>query len=152
VFSPLTAARVLCALVVRPLTDPERCARLSLRRDQGSLTLDRVLGRLVAATWGAPPESDERLAALRRVGQRVVLDGLLDLAAEPTASPEVRAAAFARLSALRRSVHLRHATEPAAEAHLRAAERDLDEAFEHPASRHTRALAPPPPPGRPIGN
>jgi hypothetical protein len=85
------------------------------------------------------------------VAQRVTLDGLLDLAAEPNASPEVRAAAFARLSSLRRSIHLRHATDPATEAHLRTAERDLDEAFEHPSTRRARPLAPPAPPGRPIG-
>ncbi|MFI5372162.1 MAG: hypothetical protein ACHQ52_11440, partial [Candidatus Eisenbacteria bacterium] len=123
-----------------------------LRHEPGAPTLDMVLGRLVAATWGAPAEPDARLAALRRVGQRVVLDGLLDLAAEPSASPEVRAAAFARLATLRKSVRLRHASEPAAEAHLRAAERDLDEALDQPATRHTRSLSPPPPPGRPIGN
>jgi hypothetical protein len=151
VFSPLSAARVLAALVIRPLTDPERGARLALRHEPGALTLDAVLGRLVAATWGATPEKSSRLAALQRVTQRVALDGLLDLAAEPGASAEVRAAAFARLSSLRKKIQLQHATDPAAEAHLRAAERDLDEAFEHPESRHTRPLAPPAPPGRPIG-
>jgi Met-zincin/Domain of unknown function (DUF5117) len=151
VFSPLSAARVLAALVIRPLTDPEHAARLTLRSDTGALTLDAVLGRLVSATWGAAPEKSPRLAALQRVTQRVALDGLLDLAAEPAASPEVRAAALARLASLRKQVHLRHATDPAAEAHLRAAERDLDDAFEHPSTRRTRPLAPPAPPGRPIG-
>jgi hypothetical protein len=64
----------------------------------------------------------------------------------------VRAAAFARLSALRRELKLRHATEPAAEAHLRDAERDLAETLDRPETRHPRALSAPAPPGRPIGN
>jgi hypothetical protein len=76
VFSPLSAARVLSALVIRPLTDPERGARLALRHETGALTLDAVLGRLVAATWGAPAERNPRLAALQRVTQRAALSGL----------------------------------------------------------------------------
>ncbi len=151
VFSALAAARVLCSLVVRPLTDPERCAALSLRTGSGTLTLDAVLARLVAVTWEAPAPSTARLAALQRVSQRVVLDALLDLAARPEASPEVRAAAYARLTALRRMVAGRHATEPAAEAHLRDAERDLVEALDQPLARKPRPATPHAPPGRPIG-
>jgi len=152
VFSPLAVARVRCALVVRPLTDPEKCAALALRVGPGALTLDGVLRRLVSTTWGATPAANPRFAALQRVSQRVVLDGLLDLAARPEASPEARAAAFARMAALRRSLRLQRGTDPAAEAHLRAAERDLAETLDQPATRHPRALSSPAPPGRPIGN
>ncbi|HEX6737879.1 MAG TPA: zinc-dependent metalloprotease, partial [Vicinamibacteria bacterium] len=126
VTSPLSVARALAGLVVQPLLDPERAARLTLAAGPGALPFARVLERLVQATWQAPPET-ARWAALRRVAQRVVLDGMLDLAGRPEASPEVRAAVFAELARLRRSLALRHAVDRENEAHLRLAERDLAE-------------------------
>jgi hypothetical protein len=143
-------ARVLAGLVVQPLLDPERAARLSLASGREALTLSRVLDRLVQATWQAPPETP-RLSALRRLVQRVVLDGVLDLASRPEASPEVRAAVFAELSRLRRMLALRHAADREGEAHLRLAERDLVEFLDRPEARRARSRALPPPPGRPIG-
>src|SRR5262249_11692600 len=75
-FSLLPAARSLCGLVVFPLLEPERAARLTLASGDGALTLSAVLRRLVDATWGAKPDAAPRAAALRRVAQRAVLDGL----------------------------------------------------------------------------
>jgi hypothetical protein len=150
-FSPLTAARVLASLAVGPLLEPERAARLTLASGRDSLTLDAMIGRLVSATWGAAPDRASRLAALRRVAQRVVLDALLDLAARPEASPEVRAAVQARLVRLRTQLKARRSVDPAAEAHLRLAERDLKEFFDEPEVRKSRPARLPPPPGRPIG-
>jgi len=66
-FSPLTAARTLAGLVVAPLLDPERAARLTLDREPGAPTFEGVLHELVAETWGGGPDASPRLAALRRV-------------------------------------------------------------------------------------
>ena len=150
-FSPLTAARALVGLVVDPLLDPQRAARLTLATGRGALTFDAVLARLVASTWGAAPDPAPRLAAMRRVAQRGVLDGLLDLAARADLAPEVRAAASARLRSLERELRTRRSADPAAEAHIRQAERDIVEFFEQPETRKTRPRRIPPPPGRPIG-
>jgi hypothetical protein len=152
VFSLLTAARSLCGLVVGPLLDPERAARLTLATDDGALTLTGLLRRLVDATWGTAPDPAARHAALRRVAQRAVLDGLLDLAARKDAAPEVRAGTLAELSRLRGQLRLRHAANAAGEAHLRLAERDAAEFLDKP---ETRAVRPPKvaaPLGRPIGH
>jgi hypothetical protein len=149
-FSPLAAARALAGLVVTPLLDHERAARLTLASGPEALTLASMLERLVKVTWGAPTETAPGRAALRRVAQRVVLDGLLDLAARPDVSPEVRGATTARLIRLRRELHQRTSTNPAAEAHLRLAERDLADFLERPDARKLRPPAPAPP-GRPIG-
>ncbi len=148
-FSPLSAARSLAALVVNPLLDPERAARLSLVSGGDALDFDALLRRLVAATWGAPPDASSRLAALRRVGQRSVLEAMMALAANPAASPEVRATILARLTRLRADLKLRKGA-GAVEAHLRLAERDLSEFLDRPESRKAPAR-PPVPPGRPIG-
>ena len=146
-FSLLSAARSLAGLIVRPLLEPQRAARLTLPTPDGP-ALDDVIRRLASATWGAPPDASLRRAALRRVAQRVVLDALLDLAARPEASPEVRAAAHSALLRLRLSLHARISRDPATEAHLRLAERDLREYLEQP---EVRKQPPPAPPGRPIG-
>jgi hypothetical protein len=150
-FDRLTAARVLAALIVDPLLDPKRAARLTLAPGPDALTLEAMLRRLVAGSWGAKGDATARLAGLRRVAQREVLDALLELAARPEAAPEVRAAVFAQLSRLRADLRGRHAADSSAEAHLRLAEKDLSDFLERPESRKPRAPKPPPPPGRPIG-
>jgi hypothetical protein len=150
-FSLWTAARSLCGLVVGPLLEPERAARMTLASGDGALSLQGLLRRLVDATWAAGPDTAPRRGALRRVAQRAVLDGLLELAARKEAAPEVRAATIAELAHLRGQLRLRHAVDAPAEAHLRLAERDVAEFLDRP---ETRAVRPPrvaPPPGRPIG-
>ena len=150
-FSLWTAARVLTSLVVDPLLEPQRAARLTLAAGKDALTLDALLARLVAATWGVRADRSAREGALRRIAQRAVLDGLLDLAARTDAAPEVRGAVDAHLVRLRADLRSRHSPDPAAEAHLRLAERDLSEFLEHPEIRRSRPSRVPAPPGRPIG-
>ena len=150
-FSPYSAARVLVGLVVDPLLDPERAARLTLASTRGGLTLDALTARLVSATWGAAPDRSPRLAAMRRVAQRGVVDALLELASRTDTAPEVRAAAGARLRSLERDLKSRHSADPAGEAHLRQAERDILEFFDQPETRKTHPKKVAPPPGRPIG-
>jgi len=148
-FSPLSAARALAGLVVSPLLDPERAARLSLA-GADALDLDALLRRLVAATWDAPGDAAPRRAALRRISQRSVLEAMLALAAHPAASPEVRATTLAHLVKLRAALKLRSGPDAAANAHLRLCERDLQEFLERPEARKA-PQRPPAPPGRPIG-
>ncbi|HJW14747.1 MAG TPA: zinc-dependent metalloprotease [Thermoanaerobaculia bacterium] len=150
-FSLFTAARALVGLVVDPLLDPARAARLTLPSPRDALTLDGLISRLVAATWGAPADASPRKAALRRISQRGVLDAMMDLAASAEASPEARAVVHARLALLKTQLRGRHAADPAAEAHLRLAERDLAEFLEKPEVRKGRPQRPAAPPGRPIG-
>ena len=150
-FSPLTAARTLAGLIVEPLLDPARAARLTLDREPGAPRLDEVLKRLEDSTWGSPAPRTSRLAALRRVGEKAVLDSAFDLAANPSASPEARAAAWGELSRLRRRAAVPSA--PGDEEQFRAlAKRDLDEFFEKPEARKNRLPGPKAPPGRPIGS
>ncbi|HEY7510648.1 MAG TPA: zinc-dependent metalloprotease, partial [Vicinamibacteria bacterium] len=150
-FSPLSAARSLAGLIVHPLLDPARAARLTLARGADAVTLQAVERRLVSETWGALPDEAPRLAALRRVAQRVVLDALMDLAASAQASPEVRAVTIAELERLRRNLKMLRSADPAADAHLRLAERDLGEFLDEPLARRPRPPRVPAPPGRPIG-
>jgi len=150
-FSLWTAARSLAGLIVDPLLDPERAARLTLPAAREALTLDALLARLVLATWGAPPDPSPRRQALRRIAQREVLDAMMDLAARSETAAEVRAAVHSRLARLKTELRGRHSTDAATEAHLRLAEGDLTEFLEKPEVRRSRPPRPPAPPGRPIG-
>jgi hypothetical protein len=150
-FSALTAARTLAGLIVEPLLDSQRAARLTLGAGTDALTLDAVLARLTAATWGASADRAPRLASLRRVAQRVFLDAMMDLAVRPEASPEVHAAVTARLTKLRAELKLKKSADAATEAHLRLADRDLSEFLDKPETRKARPARPQLPPGRPIG-
>jgi hypothetical protein len=151
VFDRLTAARILAALIVDPLLEPARAARLTLASGVEALTLDGMIGRLLAATWGARPDPSERREGLRRVAQREVLDALMDLAAGPEASPETRAVVWSRLTRLRHQLRARQGADPAEEAHVRLAEKDLSEFLDRPEARKPRARRLDTPPGRPIG-
>jgi hypothetical protein len=150
-FSLWTAARSLVGLIVDPLLESGRAARLTLPAPREALTLEGLAGRLIGATWGAPPDVSPRKAALRRIAQRGVLDALMDLGARPDAAAEVRAVVFSRLTRLKTELRGRHSLDPATEAHLRLAEGDLTEFLEKPEVRKTRPPRPPAPPGRPIG-
>ncbi|MCM2257444.1 MAG: zinc-dependent metalloprotease [Vicinamibacteria bacterium] len=145
-FSPLAAARVLSGLIVRPLLEPQRAARLTLASEPGAPTLTTVLDRLVGATWGAAVPQRPALRPYLRVAQRVTLDALMELAAADEAAPEVRAVAYSRLERLRK----RLAAAPT-DAHEALALRDLAEFLDHPESRPARPAPLPVPPGRPIG-
>jgi hypothetical protein len=150
-FSPLSAARILTELIVRPLLDPQRAARLTLASGPQAVTLHHAIGRLVEVTWIAPMPASARHAALRRIAQRVVLDELMALAARADASPEARGTALLHLEDLQGTMRLRRATTPADAAHMSLAQRDLREFLERPEVRGARPAPLPPPPGRPIG-
>ncbi len=150
-FDRLTAARILSALIVDPLLAPPRAERLELAPGPDALTFDAVLARLVAATWNAKPDPTERLASLRRIASREVLDAMMDLAARPETSSSVRATVWSRLTRLRAALAARHPAGAAAEAHARLAERDLSEFLTKPEARKPRPRGLETPPGRPIG-
>jgi hypothetical protein len=83
VFDHLGAARSLATSVVRGLLAPERTARVVAfhDRDPGMPSLGSVVRTLVDRTWTSGPAGES--VALRRVVQRVALEELLRLAADP---------------------------------------------------------------------
>ncbi|MBA4156418.1 MAG: zinc-dependent metalloprotease [Gemmatimonadetes bacterium] len=135
-FDPVATAHSLAQEIVDGLLHPERSARLVSfhARNPVNPSLDEVLTVLVGATWGAPPVprggADAQDASLRRVAQRAALDGLLDLAGSPAATPEVRAVTVHHLQRLHDRL-TRSAAAPAAEqGHRAAAGRDIERFFE----------------------
>lgn len=101
-FDELSAARSLAQMIVDGVLQRERAARVVAfaPRAANLPTFGEVIDSLVAATWGRPAEASAKLAALRRVAQRAVADGLMALAADKNAAPDVRAIADLKLGEL----------------------------------------------------
>ena len=103
VFDELGAARTLSQMVVDGILQRERAARMVQysARTAGGFSLQEAIRTLVGATWNAPVSATGKLAAIQRVTQRAVADGLLQLAADKEASPDVRAVVDFEVARLR---------------------------------------------------
>jgi hypothetical protein len=102
-FDPLAAAASAAEVVVRLLLEPHRAARLVdfHRRDPALPGLSEVIATLEKKVFGAAPEETPRRAEIRRTVEDVVVTALIDLDANPEASPGVQTRAEAALEALR---------------------------------------------------
>jgi hypothetical protein len=151
-FDELGAARTLAQMIVDLVLQRERAARLVqfAARPGPQLTLASVIDTMIDATW-LPTRSAPKLAALQRVAQRAVTDRLILLAADSTASPEVRAIVQFKLAGLRAEARSRGATGAVADqAHWQAIARDITRWLD---DGEVPRLSPPllAPPGDPFG-
>jgi hypothetical protein len=143
-FDPVNLAHSFAQEVVDALLHPQRANRLAVQaaRDAQQLSLNEVLTALVNATW-ATPEPARTAAnptdpALRRVAQRAVLDGILDLAGARQATPGVRTMAEHHLQQLLQRVSAAPAGTAEERSHRATARRDIDRYFrgeDDPAAR-----------------
>ncbi len=101
-FDELGAARTLAQMIVDGILQRERAARVVAFQTRAAhpLTLGEVVDALTA-DWSAPDPAGPKLAALRRVAQRAVVDRMLLLAADKEAAPEVRSLVELKMSSLR---------------------------------------------------
>jgi len=129
VFDAPTAERTLAGLVVEPLFEPRRAARLASVRPEDGLTLGQVVDRVVQFSLGS---WHERVVP-------VVVQSLINLAASADATPEVRTVVLGRLIDLRGKL-----TDV-------ALARELSSFLDHPELYKPRGASPSAPPGRPIG-
>ncbi|HET9384364.1 MAG TPA: zinc-dependent metalloprotease [Gemmatimonadales bacterium] len=143
-FDPLALAHSFSQEVVDALLHPQRAARIVsfAARDRTNLSLNVVIAALTEGTWKAPLTAtrppDAMDLALRRVTQRAVLDGLLDLAGAPGATADVRATAARHLDELRRLMTAEPGASAEDRAHRAAARRDIDRYFDGRDNREAR--------------
>jgi hypothetical protein len=152
---PLGAAATAAEMVVAGLLQPERAARLVdlHRRDPAQPGLEPVLNALIDRTFPAGVTDPPRLGEIRRVVKRVVVDGMIGLAADPRAASGVRMRVNHRLAALRASLLSTEAADGATAALHAALAEDIRRHQERampPAE--LPAAAPEAPPGDPIGS
>lgn len=131
-FDPIAAAHSLAQEIVNGLLHPQRAARLVSfhARDASNPSLDEVIGALVDATWSGSSSSEEQGPELRRVAQRAVVDGLLDLAGSASATAGVRATAEHHLAALLRRTNVANGGSAADQGYRAAIRRDIERYFD----------------------
>ena len=126
-FDHLRAARILSALVLEPLLEPERAARLVAFADRqaGALSLPDLVQAMLARTWKAPRDADPKHRSLRRVTQRVALDAMMILGGDDGTTPEARAYVLDQIARLATEIAARKDEDALTDAHYRQAERDI---------------------------
>jgi hypothetical protein len=142
-FDHLRAARILSALVLEPLLEPERAARLVSFADRqpGSLSLPEVMQSMLARTWKAPRDADARHRSLRRVTQRVALDSMMILGGNDDTTPEARAFVLDQIARLVADIAARKDDDPLTDAHYRQAERDIARYLTDPKANAPRSAS-----------
>jgi hypothetical protein len=139
-------------MIVENLLAPQRVARLvafNARRNDSPSPED-VIQRIIERTWGALGDGQD--APLRRVVQRVVVDELIDLAANEDATVEVRAAAEWGLHRISDAIRTRMALLPAEEAHQTLVREDIRRFMNRSFDSTRRSEPLRAPPGTPIGH
>ena len=162
-FDQLRAARILSALVLEPLFDADRAARMAAlsARQPETLTFPEMVDAVLAHTWAAPADADPGARALRRVAQKVALDSMMILGAKSDASPEARAYVLDQLAQLSTRLETRKDADPLAAAFYRQTARDITAYLQDPAARAPKSASVPwgkgprarfpLPPGPPLG-
>jgi hypothetical protein len=135
-FDAFAAAESAADLTLDYLLHPARATRLVQHhaRDARQPGLSTVLARLLDATWYQPPV-DGYAGGLRRVVDKVVLYGLMQLANDPTASDQARAVTFLQLQQLETwlAEQARSPTNPAQKAHVTFARHQIARWLDNPA-------------------
>jgi hypothetical protein len=146
-FDPLGAAGIAADVTVTALLQRERAARTVEQhgRDAAIPGFGEIVSALVQRTWGGARAADGYGQSIQEAVQSVVVQRLMDLAADTQASPQVRAQATAGLR------RIKTITASIATAHASAARDDINRFLSRPAETFRKTDPLPTPPGEPIG-
>lgn len=162
-FDQLRAARIRAALVLEPLFDNARAARMvSLAaRQPDALTFPQMIDAVMARTWNATGDATASAKALRRVSQQVALESMMILGAKPEGSAEAQAYVLDQLAQLSEALNVRKDADPLTQAFYRQTARDIDRYLADPAANAPKSASSPwgksprsrfpLPPGPPLG-
>ncbi|HEU4595676.1 MAG TPA: zinc-dependent metalloprotease, partial [Pyrinomonadaceae bacterium] len=160
-FDPIGAATIAADLALTDLLDPRRAARMIQFNAQSREYphFDEVVSAAVRATWKISSRGDGYADAIQRAVQSLAATRLMDLAANPDASPQVRAAAANGLREIVAFIDSQPKARPAAPSggdadaeHLRATRDDIERFLTRPDEPRRRTPPLPRPPGDPIGS
>ncbi|MEP7382158.1 MAG: zinc-dependent metalloprotease [Gemmatimonadota bacterium] len=146
-FDPIAAAEASAAFTVGEILQPPRMARLVSFGSMGDFpTLEEVIDRLLAATWGAPVPGNKYHVQVQRAVERATIDEMMVQASRADNSAEVRAVLTDRLDKLAARLEAlpeRTAHQMSAAADIRRWEKRPERTIPGPAIKL--------PPGDPIG-
>ncbi len=153
-FDPTNAAVIAADLTVSGLLEPHRAARLVEyhARNQANPDFREVVAALVRRTWIEAAPRDDYQANIVRAVQSLTITRLMDLAANDTAAPHVRAIATEVLRDLQTRLKAPTGMINTDElAHRRATLDDIERFLTRPDAPRKRTAPPATPPGDPIG-
>src|SRR5882724_3071273 len=150
-FDPIAAATIDADMAISGLLEPHRAARLIEYHSRNSENPDfkEVTEALITRMWKAPTPKDPYAAAVARAVQTLTATRLMDLAADESASPEVRGVATATLRELNAS--LKSPSVNGASAHRQATRDDIERFLNRPDTPRKQTAPLQSPPGDPIG-
>ena len=148
-FDPLAAAAIATDISLGALLDPTRAARLIQFHSENAANPDlkEVIDAIIATTWKSTTATKPQNKAVQQTVQNVVIQKLMSLASDESASPLVRAEASAGLRSL--NAILKTA---GADAHRRAAQETIERFLNRPDATRQPSRPLPTPPGDPIGS
>src|SRR4051812_28175345 len=146
-FDPIGAATIAADITITALLQPQRAARSTEQhgRDAAIPGFGDIVTALVQRTWGAAPATDGYGRDIQEAVQSLLVQRLMDLAADTTASSQVRAQASAGLR------RIKAATGTLATAHAAGAREDIVRFLSRPAEPFKKTDPLPTPAGEPIG-
>ena len=152
-FDPIAAATIAADFTVSGLLEPHRAARLIEFHALNNASPDfkEVVDALVGATWKTVAPKNAYHAEIARAVQSLTITELMDLAADPSAAPQVRAVATQALREV--NAWLKLPASPAINAAHRSATReDIERFLARPDATRKQTAPLATPPGDPIGS
>jgi len=146
-FDPIGAATIAADITLTALLQPQRAARTIEQhgRDAAVPAFGDIVSALVQRTWSAAPAADGYGRAIQEAVQSQLVQRLMDLAADTSASSQVRAQASAGLR------KVKALTGAQASAHAAATREDITRFLARPADPFKKTDPLPTPAGEPIG-
>jgi hypothetical protein len=148
IFDPSLAAQIAAELTLSQILQPQRASRLAAY-PQSSWGLRHVLEQTVSRVWKQPVAKDERSREVQRIVQRVLVQQLITLAGDSTASESVHATAEAILREM--DARLSDETAPKTD-HRMAVLGRIRRFLNRPHTPAQPSHVIPAPPGSPIGS
>ncbi len=152
-FDPIAAATIAADLAVSGLLDPNRAARLIEFHSRNNANPDfkEVVDALIGATWKTATPRNAYHAEIARAVQSLTITELMDLAADSSAAPQVRAVATQALRGVNAWLKL-PASAGLNAAHRNATREDIERFLARPDATRKQTAPPATPPGDPIGS
>jgi hypothetical protein len=162
VFDQLRAARILSAMVITPLFDPDRAARMVAlaARKPDTLTFPEMVNTVMAHTWKATPSGDAQERALLRVTQNVTMESMMALGAARDTAPAAKDYVLDQLAQLADDLKSRKDDDPLTDAFYRESARQIAHYLTNPEANAPKQIDPvwgngprsrfPMPPGPPL--
>ena len=146
-FDPIGAATIAADITLGALLSPDRAARLIQHKGHNAASpgFDDVVAAVIQSTWSAPRPVDGYGRVIQEAVQTLTSTRLMDLAANETASPQVRAIATAGLQRIMSLAAV------STTAHASTAKLDIDRFLKRPENPYKRTDPLPMPAGEPIG-